>query len=454
MNAGQLILQTVIFCYVFWLGLYLLVRNVGTRLVVFTAAGTLTYALMLALDLIYQSGAALELLARISWPLPLLLSIFWVLAILALLPNDTAFSKYYPILLGIYGIFYLIAAGTPLIFNYAVLPPAPTVAYPVYVGFVVLPLIVSVFVLIKLHPRRSRTALILATLLALLGAASLLLVWNIVPRTVLLLSLATDLAIFGGAIAVLDAHGQGEVLLPHFLRSMNAALLTALIFGGQIGLVMLLNTGITPAMLLLLLTTCTAAIGLQVFADPLQQLLDSLTFLNAPRLRQSRAELRDVASNLPRLSETQDSQNLDEEEFVRLTRRALSNFGSLPRLATNPLTMLPQIERRIADRNAPLNALERAAELKRVLAENIECLKPRAGSSFGTSDEWRYYNALYFPYVCGLKPYSRKDRNDSLPSHMEEALTWFQTQVPERTLHNWQNAAARLIAHNLRENWQ
>ena len=32
-----------------------------------------------------------------------------------------------------------------------------------------------------------------------------------------------------------------------------------------------------------------------------------------------------------------------------------------------------------------------------------------------------------------------------------EALTWFQSQVPERTLHNWQNAAAKLIARDLSE---
>jgi hypothetical protein len=202
------------------------------------------------------------------------------------------------------------------------------------------------------------------------------------------------------------------------------------------------------------LTTCSATIGLQVFADPLQRLLDQLAFRNAPRLRQSRADLRGVASNLPRLNETQDLQQLDEEEFVRLTRRALSNFGNLPKLATSPLTMLPQIARRIADRRAPLNALERAAELKLLLAESVECLKPLGADRFSTSDEWRYYNALYFPYVYGLMPHSRKDRDNSLPIHVQEALTWFETQVPERTLHNWQNAAARLIAHNLRENWQ
>ena len=457
MSAIQLILQTVIFCYMLWLGLYLLTRNPRASLslfVLFAGAGTVTYALMLALDLIYQSGTAPRLLAAISWPLPLWLSVFWVLAILALIPRAASLAKYLPVLLGLYGVFYLIAAGTRLIFDYDVSPPVPTSGYPLFVGAVVLPLVAAVVVLVRLNPRPTRNALILATLFVLLGSASLLLVWNIVPRPLLLLSLATDFALFGGAIAVLDAHGQGEILLPHFLRSMNAALLTALIFGGQIGIVMLLSTGITLPMLVLLLTTCSAAIMWQVFADPVQQFLDNLTFLNAPGLRQSRTELRDISSNLPRLSESQHLQELDDEEFVRLTRRALSNYGNLPRLAINPLTMLPQIEQRIAHRSTSLSALERAAELKLLLAESIECLKPRDGGQFGTSDEWRYYNAVYYPYVCGLKPYSRKDRNESLPPHAQEAMAWFQSQVPERTLHNWQNAAANLIAHNLRENWQ
>src|SRR5262249_28014923 len=156
--------------------------------------------------------------------LPLLLSIFWVLAILALVP-DIAIFKYYPVLLGLYGLLYLISAATNLVFDYAASPPAPTVGYPVFVAAVIVPLALSLAALIKLHPRATRTVLILATLFVLIGAASLLLIWNVLPRPLLLLGLATDLALFGGAIAVLDAHGQGEILLPHFLRSMNAALL-------------------------------------------------------------------------------------------------------------------------------------------------------------------------------------------------------------------------------------
>jgi hypothetical protein len=96
--------------------------------------------------------------------------------------------------------------------------------------------------------------------------------------------------------------------------------------------------------------------------------------------------------------------------------------------------------------------LERAAVLKTLLAESIARLKPLTGEDFGASDEWRYYNALYFPYVAGLKPYSRRTlHDDGLAPAEQAALDWFQAQVPERTLHNWQNAAARLVAQDLRE---
>ena len=116
--------------------------------------------------------------------------------------------------------------------------------------------------------------------------------------------------------------------------------------------------------------------------------------------------MRAAASALPRAAERPDLAALDEAEFAHLTRRALSHFGDLPRLAASPLTGLPLIDERLAVRGAGDDALERAAELKGLLAESIARLKPRAGGDFGTSDEWRHYNALYFPYVAGLKPYA------------------------------------------------
>ena len=213
----------------------------------------------------------------------------------------------------------------------------------------------------------------------------------------------------------------------------------------------LLSTGITFPMLSLLLATITAAIAIQTFADPVQTAVDRLAFAAFPQLRQARAELRAAAQALPRVNESLELKALDDGEFVRLTRRALSHMGDLPRLATSPLTRLPLIEVRLAQRGARQGTLERAAELKALLAESIARLKPRGQDDFGSSEEWRYYNALYFPYVVGLKPYSRRTEHDGLDPAAEEALDWFRTYVPERTLYNWQNAAAKLVAQDLRE---
>jgi hypothetical protein len=164
----------------------------------------------------------------------------------------------------------------------------------------------------------------------------------------------------------------------------------------------------------------------------------------------SRADLRAVTSGLARVEEHPTLPSLEDAEFVRLTRRALSHYGNLPRLAANPLTHLSIVDARLAARGAPQNPLERAAELKEILAESVERLKPRDGGEFGTTDAWRYYNALYFPYVVGLKPYSRRTAGGlDMDEVNRRVLEWFATMVPERTLYNWQNAGARLVAQDL-----
>ncbi|NIW45128.1 MAG: hypothetical protein GWN30_10315, partial [Gammaproteobacteria bacterium] len=89
--------------------------------------------------------------------------------------------------------------------------------------------------------------------------------------------------------------------------------------------------------------------------------------------------------------------------------------------------------------------------LRILLAESIDRLKPDSDAEFGTTDAWRYYNALYFPYVAGLRPYSRRADHDRSDPVIRAALDWFQVQVPERTLYNWQTEGAQLIAQDLRE---
>src|SRR6476646_5423568 len=105
-----------------------------------------------------------------------------------------------------------------------------------------------------------------------------------------------------------------------------------------------------------------------------------------------------------------------------------------------------------AARGAPDQPLERANELKALLADRIARLKPRDGGDFGTTEQWRHYNALYFPYVVGVRAYAQNATAAGLDPVARQAWQWFVTEVPQRSLHNWQNAAARLIAADLRGN--
>jgi hypothetical protein len=187
-----------------------------------------------------------------------------------------------------------------------------------------------------------------------------------------------------------------------------------------------------------------------VFGNALQKELDRFAFSQAPFVREARARLITESAILSRKDPAIDLSALHENDRARLTRRALSHFGNLTRLASSPLTQLPVIEKRLKARNVPDTTLDRAVELKSLLTESIQRLKPQSEKDFDTTDEWRFYNALYFPYVAGLRPYSRNQEKE-LASHEKEAMDWFQSFVPERTLHNWQNAGAKLIANDLWE---
>jgi hypothetical protein len=292
---------------------------------------------------------------------------------------------------------------------------------------------------------------LVASIFFALGSGFVLLNLDWIPHTWTILAIGLDLELLGFAIAYLDAFEQGETFLPDFIRSFATSALAAVLFGGQVAFAMAISTGVTQSMMELLLASITLAILTQVFSEPIQVGLDRFVFARLPRLRQERAELRSAANALPRNAMTREIDSLDEDVFLRITRRALSHFGDLPKLASSPLTHLPIIEKRLNARNAQPKTLERAAELKNLLAESIERLKPPSGETFGTSDEWRFYNALYYPYVVGLRPYSRRGNYQTLTPENKTILTWFQTTVPERTLYNWQNAAAALIANDLRE---
>ncbi|MCP2246993.1 hypothetical protein [Lentzea aerocolonigenes] len=282
---------------------------------------------------------------------------------------------------------------------------------------VLLPLAVSTVLAIR---KRSYFSLV-GVMFGLSAGAFLL---GLLPDAITLPSLGFDVVAFGILVAVTDAVEEGEAIRADMMRSLVISGFTAVLFGSQV-----IFFG---GPVLLVFTTVAAAIAVQVLANPLAAVVDRLA---VPRVAAERAELREAAESLPKRRPLVTE---DEAEFARLTRKALSHYGDLGKLVASPLIALTD--------DAP--PLDRAAQLKGMLLTSIQRLKPADGD-FGTSDEWRYYNALYFYYVKGVRPYSVRTKREDLDAEDRRALQWFVTQVPERTLHNWQNAAARLVAVDL-----
>jgi len=445
----------LVYGFALWLGLYLIGRDPRAPRLLLTGSGLLAYALALACDLL--SGAALEgvgfVLERGRLLLLLLPVVLWTGAMIQLLPEETPardrLARVWGVAAPPFAVMLVLAS-----FGSSVAMGAANDVELVMGAVVLAPMLaVGGFAAWTLRRRRLRQVvgvLAVFTLFFALSTGLILFSPGWLPRSWVVLALGVDLISFGLAVAYFDAFDLGEALLPDTIRSFDAAALAALLFGGQVALVMALTTGPTFPMMSLLLGTMATAIAVTTLSDPVGAALDKLALGRLPLTRQTRSELRRTSRALPRANLELDPAALDEQEFARLTRRALSNFGDLPRLSASPLANLPLVASRIAARGAREDAIERAAELKTVLAESIGRLKPRADVEFGTSDEWRYYNALHFPYVVGLKPYSTRDKTKPRDPASREALEWFRASVPERTLRNWQNAAARLVARDLR----
>jgi len=198
-----------------------------------------------------------------------------------------------------------------------------------------------------------------------------------------------DLLFLGFCIAWFDAFDEGETFLPDMIRSFVLTTIIVLIFAGQVGFVIAIQTSLTDGMKLLLTTTVLASVLIAIFGNSLQSLLDGFVFSRNPSVREERRRLVTESAILSRKDAGIDLSKLNEDERSRLTRRALSHFGNLNRLASNPLTQLPAIESRIKERDIPDTTLDRANELKSMLTESILKLKPQGARDFDTTDEWR-----------------------------------------------------------------
>jgi hypothetical protein len=438
-------LSAVVFSLSWWLGLYLLARDPRKPVLVLASIGLTSFASVVALDAVRVISGS-DLLGRIEIYLVAVPGIAWFAVLVELSrPYDTWRSRAGEIML-VAGVGALALVGAVM---------AGSVDGPLRLGHWVMFAAISVStlgamvkaVLVK-PPQPVVSFVIIATLFFALGNAILIIPLGLVPSWLALASTGFDVALLGIAVAIGDAFDEGQALRADMLRSFAATAVVALLFGGQ-ALIGLAVTGQETALTVLVFTSLGIAIAINVLADPLAGVLDRLAFSRSPALRADRAALRRTEAALPLRSDN-PLDGVDEDTFARLTRRALGHYGDLSKLVASPLTALPIIDERLAARGAPDQPLERANELKALLADRIARLKPRDGGDFGTTEQWRYYNSLYFPYVVGVRAYAQNATAAGLDPVARQAWQWFVTEVPQRSLHNWQNAAARLIAADLR----
>jgi hypothetical protein len=441
-------LSALVFSLSWWLGLYLLARDPRKPVLVLAAVGLTSFGAVVALDAV-RVVSGLHALSSIEIYLVAVPGIAWFAVLLELSrPYDTWRSRA--------GEIALIAGVAALAFSGAAM--AGNVDGPLRMGHWVMFGVISLSSIGAMlwavfgpwQPRPVVGYIVVATLFFALGNAILVIPLGLVPSWLALASTGCDVVLLGVAVAMWDAFDEGQALRRDMLRSFVATGVVVVLFAGQ-ALIGMALTGQQTALTVLLFTSVAIAISINVLADPLAGLLDRLAFSRSPDLRADRAALRRTEAALP-LRSANPLDSVDEQSFARLTRRALGHYGDLSKLVASPLTALPVIDERLAARGAPDQPLERANELKALLADRIARLKPRDGGDFGTTEQWRHYNALYFPYVVGVRAYAQNATAAGLDPVARQAWQWFVTEVPQRSLHNWQNAAARLIAADLRGN--
>jgi hypothetical protein len=441
-------LSALVFSLSWWLGLYLLARDPRKPVLVLAAVGLTSFGAVVALDAV-RVVSGLHALSSIEIYLVAMPGIAWFAVLLELSrPYDTWRSRA--------GEIALIAGVAALAFSGAAM--AGNVDGPLRMGHWVMFGVISLSSIGAMlwavfgpwQPRPVVGYIVVATLFFALGNAILVIPLGLVPSWLALASTGCDVVLLGVAVAMWDAFDEGQALRRDMLRSFVATGVVVVLFAGQ-ALIGMALTGQQTALTVLLFTSVAIAIAINVLADPLAGLLDRLAFSRSPDLRADRAALRRTEAALP-LRSANPLDSVDEQSFARLTRRALGHYGDLSKLVASPLTALPVIDERLAARGAPDQPLERANELKALLADRIARLKPRDGGDFGTTEQWRHYNALYFPYVVGVRAYAQNATAAGLDPVARQAWQWFVTEVPQRSLHNWQNAAARLIAADLRGN--
>jgi hypothetical protein len=267
MMNGVLLLQLLIFAFTLWLGLYLLARDIHKPGLRFAGLGLVSYALGLALTVLLSQTNGFTENMTLWRLLPLMLpSVFWMAATWHLIQDAAPLPG--------------LSSGAVMVLAVILLVALAAAAFDATITRILAVLVPALFLVVSLVtiwqafrttlPRQPIVILLAATLFFLLGAGLLLLPVEWLSNEVVLLAISFDLIVLGLVLGYLDAYEEGTRLLPDALRSLAAAGLVSLVFGGQVGLVMVVTGDTSLVSRLLLFTILATAITLETFSGTLQ----------------------------------------------------------------------------------------------------------------------------------------------------------------------------------------
>ncbi|BEL11620.1 hypothetical protein Q0Z83_098110 [Actinoplanes sichuanensis] len=424
MTLGVIAIAVPAFALSCWLACYLIGRDPSRATLRWTATALVSYALGVAAWTVSPGSATAEVLLCIP-------ALCWAGAVVSLLPLTPVERR--PIDRG------ALLLGAAFLLMIIFLPQAGRLV-------VLAPMVGALSLMWRLREQVVPKMLPLAlTVMALLGTASLvLLLFTTSGELAAIAALGLDLLVVGYLMAVAHAGETGERLRPDLRRSLVAQIAVLVLAGIPAGVTLWLVPG-HDGVALLQFAVLAAGSALAGLGSQVRRALDRVALADDQPLRSDRSALFLNADALLRRREQRRLNTIGEPEFLRMTRRALNDFGDLNRLARSPLTDLPSVDRRVAGKEDQPRA--RARELRAVLRECVSSMRPPG--PFGTTEEWRYYNVLQFCCVLGLNPYSRRLRTDGVSREARLAVDWFKRYVPQDITKQWQREAAMLVAEQL-----
>lgn len=488
----------------FWLGLYALAHGDGRRISAVTGLAALCTACFFFAGglLIAAHGAAWSAtINRATWWADVLPIALWLHLSLLLNPHTVSARRRHAVLWADYGVAaLLIVAGmtTNAINDYGHQPVMAGPAYALYLAYVALCTVSAVVNFASVRPphRPARgplqppgqetmangtdahvrpsgrnpsvvsaeaagtgAALLIAGAICFVFGAGYLALkmllhspWYELPAYILLLA---GLGAVGTTVTVHGALFLGKDLRRDALYSVaGLAVLLALYLAAVITLIGFddVRHGLFVLLLVALITT------VHTLFDAARDGLDAAFF--PPALREERAAARAYATALavPPVGTHPDLTTV--KAFDDAVRRALTNLSDPTKLSTSPLLNLIAVERSVAEQHLEDNRLNRAAVLKEMLLDLLNGLRPSDGSGRVTSDAWRYYNCLYYPYGRGIsrrraptvlrQVAERRAREGKPRGEMEQVLEWL-LAVDVDTFYKWQRRGSDTIAATLRE---